>query len=197
MTAVPGAGIGVGVWTQTDALIAPTKTRRKNIARMTVRRVLGFGVANGAPAVRIDRMGPDNYWFGARPQILDRRGAGVDEMIAQVCAAVASYPYPNSYVPGPGPTAIPSSPTSPGRSPTWRSSSRRMRSARISCRAAVCSAPHPAGPGLNYRSMESSVSCSPPIRVFKVNLLGLNLGVDPVRPALKLPALGRLGMVRL
>jgi len=25
--------------------------------------------------VRIDRMGPDNYWFGARPQILlDRRG---------------------------------------------------------------------------------------------------------------------------
>jgi hypothetical protein len=36
-------------------------------------------------------MGPDNYWFGARPQILlDRRGAGVDEMIAQVRAAVAS-----------------------------------------------------------------------------------------------------------
>ena len=31
----------------------------------------------------------------------------------------------------------------------------------------------------------------------EVNLLGLSLGVDPVRPALKLPALGRLGMVRL
>ena len=31
----------------------------------------------------------------------------------------------------------------------------------------------------------------------EVNLLGLGLGVDPVRPALKLPALGRLGMVRL
>jgi hypothetical protein len=51
--------------------------------RFTRYEVLGFGVANGAPAVRIDRMGPDNYWFGARPQILlDRRGAGVDEMIA-------------------------------------------------------------------------------------------------------------------
>ena len=58
--------------------------------RFTRYEVLGFGVANGAPAVRIDRMGPDNYWFGARPQILlDRRGAGVDEMIAQVRAAVA------------------------------------------------------------------------------------------------------------
>jgi hypothetical protein len=30
-----------------------------------------------------------------------------------------------------------------------------------------------------------------------VNLLGLSLGVDPVRPALKLPALGRLGMAGL
>ena len=30
-----------------------------------------------------------------------------------------------------------------------------------------------------------------------VNLLGLSLGADPVRPALKLPALGRLGMAGL
>ena len=34
--------------------------------RFTRYEVLGFGVANGAPALRIDRMGPDNYWFGAR-----------------------------------------------------------------------------------------------------------------------------------
>jgi hypothetical protein len=40
----------------------------------------GFNVANGAPAVRIDRMGTDNYWFGpGRRSLLDRRGAGVDE----------------------------------------------------------------------------------------------------------------------
>jgi len=31
----------------------------------------------------------------------------------------------------------------------------------------------------------------------EMNLLGLSLGVDPVRPAQKLPALGRLGMARL
>jgi Protein of unknown function (DUF3750) len=47
--------------------------------RYTRYEVLGFGVANGAPAVRVDRMGPDNYWFGARPQIIfERRGPGVD-----------------------------------------------------------------------------------------------------------------------
>src|SRR5579885_2755946 len=47
--------------------------------------VVGFGVANGQPAVRVDRMGPDNYWFGARPElILDRRGDGVDALIERV-----------------------------------------------------------------------------------------------------------------
>jgi hypothetical protein len=50
--------------------------------RYTRYEVLGFVVANGAPAVRIDRMGPDNYWFGARPQIiLDRRGPDIDATI--------------------------------------------------------------------------------------------------------------------
>src|SRR5205814_6494012 len=74
--------------------------------RFTRYEVLGFGVANGAPALRIDRMGPDNYWFGARPQILlDRRGAGVDGMVPRVRDAVASYPYPCSYRPWPGPNS--------------------------------------------------------------------------------------------
>ena len=36
--------------------------------RYTRYEVIGFGVANGAPAVRVDRTGPDNYWFGARPR---------------------------------------------------------------------------------------------------------------------------------
>ena len=36
-------------------------------ARYSRYEVLGFGVANGAPSVRVDRTGPDNYWFGARP----------------------------------------------------------------------------------------------------------------------------------
>jgi hypothetical protein len=52
--------------------------------------VLGFGAASGAPAVRIDRMGPDNYWFGARPQIVsDPRGPGVVAMIGNIGAAAA------------------------------------------------------------------------------------------------------------
>src|ERR1700693_2679173 len=75
-------------------------------AAYTRYEVVGFGVAGGAPAVRVDRTGPDNYWFGARPELLlDRRGAGVDELIAKVTAAVAAYPYPPEYRAWPGPNS--------------------------------------------------------------------------------------------
>ena len=68
--------------------------------------VVGFGVSEGAPAIRVNRTGPDNYWFGSRPALLvDRRGDGVDEMIAQVEAAVKAYPYPASYRTWPGPNS--------------------------------------------------------------------------------------------
>jgi hypothetical protein len=60
----------------------------------------------GARAVRIDRMGPDNYWFCARPQIIfDRRGPGVDEMIDNIRSAVGRYPYPREYRAWPGPNS--------------------------------------------------------------------------------------------
>ncbi len=74
--------------------------------RYTRYEVMGWGVGNGAPAVRIDRTGPDNYWFGAHPELLiDLRGEGVDTIIEKVKAAVEAYPYPNSYVTWPGPNS--------------------------------------------------------------------------------------------
>src|SRR3989442_1634535 len=51
-------------------------------------------------------MGPDNYWFGARPQkLVDLRGAGVDQVIARIDAAGAGYPYAASYRTWPGPNS--------------------------------------------------------------------------------------------
>ena len=62
-------------------------------ARYSRYEVVGFGVANGAPSVRVDRTGPDNYWFGARPAVIfDRRGPGLDPIIDEIRQAVASYP---------------------------------------------------------------------------------------------------------
>lgn len=68
--------------------------------------VIGWGVDRGAPAVRVDRAGPDNYWFGDRPaRLVDLRGDGVDATITRIEAAVAAYPYPTTYRSWPGPNS--------------------------------------------------------------------------------------------
>ena len=60
--------------------------------------MIGWGVDRGLAAVRVNRTGPDNYWFGSRPDLLvDLRGDGVDTLIVKVEAAVKAYPYPSSY----------------------------------------------------------------------------------------------------
>jgi len=68
--------------------------------------VIGWGVDRGLPALRVNRTGPDNFWFGAHPErLVDLRGEGVDAIITRVEAAVAAYPYPSSYRMWPGPNS--------------------------------------------------------------------------------------------
>lgn len=166
--------------------------------RFTRYEVVGFGVANGAPAVRVDRMGPDNHWFGARPQILlDRRGPGVDALIEQVRAAVASYSYPNAYRPWPGPN-----------SNTFLAHiGRQVPELGIHLPSNAVGkdflpdgglfAAAPSGSGFRLSLYGLAGILLDAREGLEVNLLGLSFGIDPVRPALKLPALGRLGVTRL
>lgn len=75
-------------------------------SQFTRYEVMGFGVSPANPAIRINRTGPDNYHFGAKPVvILDRRGPGVDALIAKVRQAVRDYPYPYEYRAWPGPNS--------------------------------------------------------------------------------------------
>jgi hypothetical protein len=78
----------------------------RNADRYTRYEVIGWGVDHGASALRVNRSGPDNYWFGARPErLVDLRGAGVDAIIERIEAAVAAYPYPTTYRMWPGPNS--------------------------------------------------------------------------------------------
>jgi Protein of unknown function (DUF3750) len=165
--------------------------------RFTRYEVLGFGVANGAPAVRIDRMGPDNYWFGARPQIvLDRRSAGVDDMIARVRAAVASYPYPNAYRPWPGPNSNTFLAHIARQVPELAIHLPSNAVGKDFLPGGGLFAAAPSGSGFQVSLYGLAGILIAAREGIEVNLLGLSLGVDPVRPALKLPALGRRGLAR-
>jgi hypothetical protein len=166
-------------------------------ARFTRYEVVGFGVASGAPAVRVDRMGPDNYWFGARPRlVLDRRGAGVDAMIDKIRAAVAGYPYPHEYRAWPGPNSNTFTAYVARRVPELGLDLPSNAIGKDFLPGGAVFAAAPSGTGFQVSLYGVAGVLVAFDEGVEVNLLGLNLGVDAIVPALKLPAIGRVGLNR-
>src|SRR5215469_16099377 len=163
--------------------------------RFTRYEVLGFGVADGAPAVRVDRMGPDNYWFGAKPSlILDRRGPGVDELIAQIHDAVARYPYPHDYRAWPGPNSNTFTAFVARQVPALQLElpSNAIGKDYLPDGALFATAPSATGYQLSFFGVLGLTLARD--EGFELNLLGFDIGFAVKSPALKLPGIGRVGM---
>jgi hypothetical protein len=157
--------------------------------------VIGWGVDRGAPAIRLNRGGPDNYWFGSRPDLLaDLRGDHVDEIIAKVEAAVASYPYPTSYRTWPGPNSN-TFMAHIGRSvPELRLELPSTAIGKDFLPGGALAATTPSGTGGQVSLLGLLGVMAAWDEGLELNVLGLTFGVDARRPALKLPLVGRLGL---
>ncbi|MBI3455314.1 MAG: DUF3750 domain-containing protein [Candidatus Rokubacteria bacterium] len=178
--------LGVHTWIALKPAGAPSYTRYE---------VIGWGVDRGLPAVRVNRTGPDNYWFGSRPELLvDLRGDGVDALIAKVEATVASYPYRTTYRTWPGPNSNTFTAHLGRAVPELR-----LRLPPTALGKDYLPAGAPAGLAPSGTGVQLSLFGLAGILVgwddgVEVNLLGLTFGVDVIHPALKLPGLGRLGV---
>lgn len=159
----------------------------------TIYEVNGWRLRRTGSAVSVDHRAPDARWFGNRPELLaDKRGEGVDELIARIEAAVASYPYAETYRVWPGPnsntfvahllraapelrTDLP--PTAIGKDylgPTFVAWSPSGTGAQVNVFGVL---------GV-LAGLEEGV---------EVNVLGLTFGVDPMDFSVKLPMAGSLG----
>lgn len=156
--------------------------------------VIGWGVERGAAAVRVNRTGPDNHWFGGRPEkLVDLRGDGVDAVVAKVETAVAAYPYPSSYRTWPGPNS--------NTFTAWVG--REVAEVRLKLPPTAIGKDYLAGGALagttpSGTGVQLSLLGLGGLAVgweegIELNVLTLNFGVDLTRPALKLPVVGRLG----
>ncbi|MGH7355417.1 MAG: DUF3750 domain-containing protein [Candidatus Rokuibacteriota bacterium] len=181
-------------WRGVLAVHTWTSVKRREAPAFTRYEVIGWGVDQGTPAVRVNRMGPDNYWFGARPELLvELRGDGVEAVVDKIETAVAAYPYRDSYLTFPGPNSntftawigreVPElglhlPPTAIGKDylphglPVGRS---------------------PAGRGVQLSLFGLLGVLAGVDEGLEVNVLGLVFGVDVKDPALKLPFVGRVG----
>lgn len=165
--------------------------KRAGADAFTRYEVVGWG---GGPTLKVDYAVPDGYWFGATPSLMaEYRGAGVERLIDRIESAIASYPYPNQYRTWPGPN-----------SNTFLAHvARSVPEMRLDIPANAI--------GKDYRGWDSPVAMAPSgtgVQLsllgvagltmgleegVEVNVLGLNLGIDFLRPALRVPGLGRVG----
>jgi hypothetical protein len=177
---------GVHTWIALKPAGAPAYTRYE---------VIGWGVDRGAPAIRVNRTGPDNYWFGARPDLLaDLRGEGVEALITRIEAAVAAYPYPATYRTWPGPNSNTFIAYIGRAVPELRL---RLPATAVGKDYLPDGAPAsitPSGTGVQLSLLGLAGVLVGWDDGLEVNLLGLTFGVDVRRPALKLPGVGRLGV---
>jgi hypothetical protein len=156
--------------------------------------VIGWGVDRGAPAVRVDRTGPDNYWFGSRPvRIVDLRGDGVTDLIAKVQLAIATYPYPASYRLWPGPNSNTFTAHVGRAVPELRLDLPPTAIGKDFLPGATVLARPPGGPGFQFSVLGVAGILAGWEEGIEINLLGLTFGVDFKEPALKLPGIGRVG----
>jgi len=169
--------------------------KQSGAASYTRYEVIGWGVDRGAQAVRINRTGPDNYWFGSRPDLLvDLRGAEVDAVIEKIQAAVAAYPYRDSYRTWPGPNSNTFTAFIGREVPELRL---KLPSTAIGKDYLAGGAPigmAPSGTGVQVSLLGLVGILGAWEEGVEINLLGLAFGLDMKRPALNLPVIGRLGV---
>jgi hypothetical protein len=178
--------LGVHTWIVLKRSAAPRYTRYE---------VIGWGVDRGAPALRVDRTGPDNYWFGSRPDLLlDVRGDGVDALIDRVEAAVQAYPYPASYRTWPGPNSNTFTAFVARAVPELRLDLPPTAVGKDFLPGGAPVGVTPSGTGVQLSLLGLAGVLVGWEEGVEVNVLGLTFGVDWNRPALKLPGVGRLGV---
>ncbi len=169
--------------------------KREGAAEYRRYEVIGWGVDRGAPAVRVDRAGPDNYWFGARPELLvDVRGTDVGALITRIEAAVSAYPYPSTYRTWPGPNSN-TFVAHVGRAvPELRLVLPPTAIGKDFLPGGALMAVSPAGRGLQLSLLGLAGVLAGWEEGLEINVLGLTFGIDVKAPALKLPVAGRLGV---
>jgi hypothetical protein len=170
--------------------------KRERATAYTVYEVIGWHLRWSDSAVVIRQRAPDARWFGNEPELLaERRGAGVEALIDRIEQAVRRYPHAGEYSPWPGPNsntftawitrAVPElevdlPPTAIGKDYLGD--------------GVVSKAPSGSGFQISLAGLLGLTMSG--VEGVEVNLLGLNFGINPFDPALKLPLAGRLGPAR-
>src|ERR1700726_1527468 len=134
-----------------------------------------------------------------RRSVQDRVREGVeqcDEMIENIRAAVARYPYPHEYRAWPGPNSNTFTAYIARQVPELGLELPSNAVGKDFLPGGALFAAAPSGSGFQVSLYGLAGILLAAEEGLEVNVLGLNVGLDAPVPALKLPAIGRLGLDR-
>lgn len=157
----------------------------------TIYEVIGWMQRRKLPVVVIYDNVPDRRWYGNMPELLlDKRGEGVDALIAKIDEAARSYPYPKNYTIWPGPNS--------NTFVAWIS--RAVPELQLDLPPTAIGKDYlgykligqaPSGSGFQVSLFGLMGVLVSEIEGIEFNFLGLSFGVDLDPPAIKLPLVGR------
>jgi hypothetical protein len=162
--------------------------------RYTRYEVIGWNVRRGGSAVSVsDYRAPDAQWYGATPELVrELRGAEAEAVIAGLPAAIASYPYPDTYNAWPGPNSNTFVAHLGREIPALRLALPATAIGKDYLPDARVFARTPSGTGYQVSLYGLLGVLAGAEEGLELNVLGLVAGVDPNGPALKLPGIGRV-----
>lgn len=157
--------------------------------------VMGFRLRHSDTSVVMNPDIPDRRWYGADVQLIEEiRGEAAESAIPKIRAAAEDYPYAGRYSAWPGPNSntfisyilrrtpeltVELPPNAIGKD--WLGYARlfSLSESGTGAQASIYGLL-----GVTFGLAEG----------FEVNIIGLSFGIDILRPALKLPLVGRIGM---
>ena len=164
-----------------------------NADRYTRYEVIGWYARSGHSTVSVTQpQAPDAEWFSAAPRLVrDLRGAAAEAVIAKLAAAVASYPHADTYRAWPGPNSNTFLAHLGRAIPELRLALPSTAIGKDYLPGGQIFARTPSGTGYQASLAGIVGLAAGGDEGFELNVLGLVTGIDFVRPALKVPGVGR------
>lgn len=168
--------------------------KKKDEKEYTVAQVIGWNLRRGPTSVSVKKDLPDRHWYGSKPELLQTiRGEEADKVIDHIIKLIEKYPRGGTYVVFPGPNS--------NTFIDYIIRNTKELSVELPATAigkdfladSILFDKSPGGYGFQfslYGLLGLTMGVSEGI---EVNILGLVFGIDFLRPALKLPIIGRLG----
>ena len=169
-------------------------TKPENASHYTVHQVIGWRGWGGGNVVVSSPDFPDRSWYGQPPQLVkELRGPAAAKAIPKVLEAVDAYPYTHHYRLWPGPNSNTFTAFVVRRVPELGAELPVIAIGKDYLEGGRLFATAPGGRGFQFSLFGLAGVLAGVEEGIEINVLGLVFGIDPLRPAIKLPAVGRLG----